>query len=156
MIKITIPLRFETLCLGLKPDIVKGPDNKYLHKISTSEQKSYHKEWLIKNPPTIEDWIKVVQDIFKMEKLTFILRQEDDTFQRHWENWIRFTANISTWHWGMCKNKRRGGRWRPWFRSPLEEFSQLLFICSNHFISFFQEELCRCAWHYFHFNLQQL
>lgn len=86
------PPRFETLCLGLKLDTVKGSDSKYIYNIL--KQKSYHKELVAKSPPRIEDLIEVVQDIFKIERLTFILRCKQDKFDSHWENWIKFITTF--------------------------------------------------------------
>lgn len=33
---------------------------------------------MVKNSPSLEDWITVVHDIYMIEKLTFILRQEEE------------------------------------------------------------------------------
>lgn len=93
IMKVVIPLKFDTLCLGLTPDTVKGAENKYMYNILLlASKKAITRNWLTKNPPTVEDWIKVVQVIFKMEKVTFLLRQEQDKFESHWESWIHFTT----------------------------------------------------------------
>lgn len=91
IMKIVIPSGFETLCLGLRPDIVKGPGNKYMYNILIlASKKAITRRWLTKDSPTVEDWIKVVQDIFIMEKLTFILRLEQDKFESYWEIWVNY------------------------------------------------------------------
>lgn len=33
---------------------------------------------MVKDSPSLEDWITVVHDIYMIEKLTFILRQEEE------------------------------------------------------------------------------
>lgn len=76
IMKVVVPLTFETLCLGLIPDTVKGPKNKYIYNIlSLASKKAITRNWLSKNSPMVGDWIKVVQDIFKVEKIPFLLRQ---------------------------------------------------------------------------------
>lgn len=45
IMKVMIPLKFETLCLGRIPDTVKGPENKYIHNILLlASKKSHHEE----------------------------------------------------------------------------------------------------------------
>lgn len=79
---IVIPSGFEALYLGLRPDTVKGSQHKYMYNILLlASKKAITRRWLTKDPPTVKDWIKVVQDIFVMEKLTFTLRLERDKFE---------------------------------------------------------------------------
>ena len=93
--KIVIPPDFETLCLGLRPDTVKGSEDIYMYNILLlASKKTITRKWLLKDSPTVEDWIKVVQDIFVMERLTFILRLEQDTFENYWKNWINFISTF--------------------------------------------------------------
>lgn len=62
--------------MGLRPDTVMGLENKYMYSILLLEsKKAIRRKWLT-DTPTLEDWVSVVQDIFKMESLTFILRLE--------------------------------------------------------------------------------
>lgn len=57
-------------------------------------KKAITRNWLVKDSPTVGDWIKVVQDIFIMEKLTFILRLQQDEFENYWKIWINFITNF--------------------------------------------------------------
>ena len=92
--KIVIPSGFETLYLGLRPDTVKGPDNRYMYNILLlASTKAITRKWLVKDSPTIEDWIRVVKDIFTMEKLTYILRLEQEKFESYWKVWINYLTN---------------------------------------------------------------
>ena len=64
IMKVVIPLKFETVCLGLMPDTVKGPENKYLHNIlSLASKKSYHKELVVKE---ISNRLRFLLRLFKM------------------------------------------------------------------------------------------
>lgn len=72
-----IPSGFEALYLGSRPDTAKGSEHKYMYNILRLASKEViTRRWLTKEPPTVKDRIKVVQDIFVMEKLTFTLRPE--------------------------------------------------------------------------------
>lgn len=94
IMKIVIPSGFETLYLGLRPDTVKGPENRYMYNILLlASTKAITRKWLVKDSPTIEDWIRVVKDIFTMEKLTFILRLEQEKFKSYWKGWTNYLTN---------------------------------------------------------------
>ena len=83
IMKKVIPSGFETLCLGLRTDTVKGAENKYKILLLASK-KAITRKWLAEDPPTVGDWIKVVLDIYI--KLTFILRLDQDKFESYWKN----------------------------------------------------------------------
>ena len=54
-----IPSEFETLCLGLRPDTVKGSENKYLYNILLlASKKAITRKWLVKDSHTVEDGSK--------------------------------------------------------------------------------------------------
>lgn len=58
------------------------PENVWMYNILLlASKKAITKRWLAKDSPTIEDWLKVVQDIFVMEKLTFPLSLEQGRFE---------------------------------------------------------------------------
>ncbi len=93
IMRIVIPSTFEALYLGLRPDTVKGFESKYMYNILLlASKKAITRRWLTKDPPSVKDWIRVVQDIFEMEKLTFILRLEQDRFESLWNIWINYIA----------------------------------------------------------------
>ena len=56
IMKIVIPPEFETLCLGLRPDTVKGSENIYMYNILLlASKKAITRKWLVKDSPTVED-----------------------------------------------------------------------------------------------------
>lgn len=45
--------------------------------------------------PTVEDWFNVIHDISVMEKLTCVLRLEQDKFESCiWDSFIEFVSHI--------------------------------------------------------------
>ena len=43
-------------------------------------------------PPTMDDWFGIILEIFKMEKLTYFLRNQKVWFYQIWSKWIAFIA----------------------------------------------------------------
>ncbi len=43
-------------------------------------------------PPTLDDWIGIILEIFRMEELTYRLRTQQNKFYQIWNNWILFIA----------------------------------------------------------------
>ena len=45
-----------------------------------ASKKSVSRKWLKIEPPTIDEWIEVVYEIYAMEKKSFSLKVENETF----------------------------------------------------------------------------
>ena len=45
-----------------------------------ASKKSVSRKWLKIEPPTIDEWIEVVYEIYAMEKISFSLKVENETF----------------------------------------------------------------------------
>lgn len=53
----------------------------YLIKVLlAASKKAVTRNWLNVNTPKQEQWLEIVQDIFVMEKLTYLLRVKENTF----------------------------------------------------------------------------
>lgn len=50
-------------------------------------KKSITRRWLTETVPTMEDWINVVHVIYKIEKLSYLMRLDLGTFEKYWESW---------------------------------------------------------------------
>ena len=57
-------------------------------------KKAITRKWLKTDTPNIEDWIEVMLNIYRMEKLTFLSRLKTDTFNNYWENWVDFMSTL--------------------------------------------------------------
>ncbi len=65
--------------------------DKYLMKILLiGEKKAVTRKWLQPNALTLEDWQETVHEIYIMERLTFALKLQSETFKRWWSKWIRY------------------------------------------------------------------
>ena len=85
-----LPLNCTLLLLGDIPEEILTPD-KYLIKIFlAASKKAITRRWLQQDPPTKEDWIAIIKEIYTMERLTFILRLQEDKSDTYWEKWILF------------------------------------------------------------------
>ena len=49
-----------------------------------ASKKSVSRKWLKIEPPTIDEWIEVVYEIYVMEKISFSLKVENETFYNIW------------------------------------------------------------------------
>lgn len=66
--------------------------DKYLIK------KAIARRWLIKEPPTKEEWVGIVKEIYNMEKLTFSLNLCMDKFTNYWRKWTSHFGTEASIH----------------------------------------------------------
>lgn len=84
---------FQTLYLGKRPAELKGCGKKYMYNILlVAAKKSITRRWLSETTPTVDDWVNIVNDIYKLEKLTYLMRLDLDTFEKYWKSWREFVA----------------------------------------------------------------
>ncbi len=61
-------------------------DDLYLTKVLlAASKKAVTRNWLNVNTSKGEQWLEIVQDIFVMEKLTYLLRVKENTFKKNWK-----------------------------------------------------------------------
>ena len=87
-----IPLSFDVLYLGHVPFFECRRKIKQLQILLVASKKSITRRWLSPIQPTLEDWIGIILEIFRMEKLTYQIRLQKDKFYQIWNNWISFIA----------------------------------------------------------------
>ena len=85
----TIPFRFDVLYLGNVPQTVRSTDRALMLTLLTASKKAITRKWLEPQPPSIENWIDIIHQIYTMEKLTYSLRLQQDRFSDIWSGWIR-------------------------------------------------------------------
>lgn len=82
----TLPFQFHTYIFGMTK---MKTDDTYLYRILiTAAKKAITRRWLLPDPPSTEHWTDIVNDIYQMEKMTFSLRLQMNTFLRLWSKWI--------------------------------------------------------------------
>ena len=84
------------MCLGNLSDVV-NKDDQYLVKILLiAARKAITQRWLKPEPPSQTLWMEVVQEIYTMEKMTFVLRLKEGEFKEKWDKWISYKISKNT------------------------------------------------------------
>lgn len=77
-------------------------DQKLLTKLLASTKKATMRKWLKIEPPTIDEWIEIVHEIYVMEKISFYLKVGKEKAYRIWTKWIECVKPVmSDFHW-LC------------------------------------------------------
>ena len=93
--KVIIPCRFDTLYIGnISFDSWDYRDKKLLLILLVASKKAISRRWLKQDSPTIGEWLDVVHDIYKMEKLSYSLKIQTDKFSRIWSKWTGYVEHI--------------------------------------------------------------
>lgn len=80
-----IPKTCSVMYLGNIGDVVMREDFYLIKVLLAASKKAVTRNWLNVNTPKQEQWLEIVQDIFVMEKFTYLLRVKEDTFKKNWE-----------------------------------------------------------------------
>lgn len=89
--RVHIPCRFDTLYIGnLSFDLWDYGDKKLLLILLVASKKAISRRWLKQDPPTIGEWLDVVHDIYTMEKLSYSLKIQVNTFMKIWSKWTGY------------------------------------------------------------------
>lgn len=59
-----------------------------------ASNKSITRRWLTETVPTIKDWVNIVHDVCKGEKLSYLMRLDLGTFEKYWESWQKYVAPV--------------------------------------------------------------
>lgn len=92
---VTIPFVFSMLFMGnFQFEGWNWADRKMMMILMVASKKSITRKWLKPDPPTEEDWLDVLYDIYKMEKITFSIRLQSEKFVRIWNKWFAYVKPI--------------------------------------------------------------
>ena len=85
-----VPMTCSFLLFGDIPEDWLTSD-KYLIKILlAASKKAITRHWYQQEPPTKANWMDVIKEIYSMEKLTLVLRLQEERSQELWEKWTFF------------------------------------------------------------------
>ena len=56
--------------------------------LSAADRTAITRKWLKPEIPTIDDWTGTIYNIYRMERITFTIRQQQNKFLKKWESWI--------------------------------------------------------------------
>lgn len=89
-----ISLSCLVLYLGDIPAGMMSSD-KYLLKILTvAAKKAITRKWLQIEPPSVDKWLGIIEEIHEMERLTFLLRLRSDLYVARWSKWTAFLPKV--------------------------------------------------------------
>lgn len=92
---INFPFSFETIYLcNVEMDGFSFKEKKLLYILLAASKKAVTRKWLQPEQPEIEDWINIVQDIYKMEKLSAGLKLQLDSFYKTWSKWMKYVKPV--------------------------------------------------------------
>ena len=86
-----LPLQFSTLFLG-NADLQVTADEYLFDILITAGKKALTRRWLLPDPPTIQEWISIGNDIHLMERIASSLRLQNITFTKRWAKWVNYTG----------------------------------------------------------------
>ena len=92
-----IPGNFLNLYLGYLPSEDVAAADRYLVRILLiAAKKAITRKWLQEEPPTLKNWLEITEEIYVMERLTYLLRLRMGIFQKKWAKWIVYNGGRDT------------------------------------------------------------
>uniref|UniRef100_A0A3B5R1I6 Reverse transcriptase domain-containing protein n=1 Tax=Xiphophorus maculatus TaxID=8083 RepID=A0A3B5R1I6_XIPMA len=89
------PLTFECIFLcNIPVDKLNHNDQKLLFILLAGSKKALTRKWLKREPPTTDDWINVVKEIYVLERLSFSINVQRDTFYKIWSKWTEYVKPV--------------------------------------------------------------
>ena len=85
------------LYLGIMTGNVVLKDDRYILKIMlVACKKAITRKWYRTDPPTQEDWMKIMDEIHIMEQMTHKIRTQEDQCCLKWEKWTEYIKTTIT------------------------------------------------------------
>ncbi len=93
--RVDIPLRCVTIYFGdISFDGWNNNDKKLVQILLTASKKAITRKWLKPTPPTIDEWIDIIYEIYVMERLSFSLKVQKEKFYKIWTKWTEYVKPI--------------------------------------------------------------
>ena len=90
-----IPFRCDSIYLGNIPfEMWNSKDKKLALILLVASKKAITRKWLKPDPPTENEWMDVIHDIYIMEKLSASLNMQKELFNQIWAKWIEYVKPI--------------------------------------------------------------
>ena len=83
-----IPLNWDEFLFGLVHSIPSNLKTKQLFGILTvAAKKAITRKWLKADIPSLDNWYDKIHEIYIMERITFSMRLQENTFEEIWKKW---------------------------------------------------------------------
>jgi hypothetical protein len=93
ILKYEIPKTCVVLFLGnLTHENTRGEDRYLIKVLLAASKKAITRLWYKADPPSCEQWLCIVEEIFVMERFTHKLRLQEDLFLEKWEKWTMYNT----------------------------------------------------------------
>ena len=84
------------LYLGnLVQENMQGGDLYLIKALLAASKKITTRAWYKADPPTKKQWLGVVEEIYDMERFTYILRVQERKFESRWEKWVEYKREVN-------------------------------------------------------------
>jgi len=90
--KCEIPLESKTMFFGHIPEEWPKRDKHLINILLVACKKSITRKWLSQESPTLNTWMDITMDIYKMEKITAFVNHKMENFASYWENWVKYVT----------------------------------------------------------------
>lgn len=87
-----LPNTCQVMYLGNIKEQIQKEDLYLVKIILAATKKAITKKWLHPDPLTQQDWIRIVEGISEMEKITFNIRLLGCKYDRQWRKWKAFRS----------------------------------------------------------------
>ncbi len=86
-----IPFRCDTVYMGnILFEGWNTNDKKLTQILLAAGKKAVTRKWLKPEPPTIDEWIEIIYEIYIMERLSFSLKVQKEKFYQIWTKWTEY------------------------------------------------------------------
>ena len=93
----TIPRDPLVLYLGLLPGNCIHKKDIYLFKIMILAcKKAITRNWFRADPPGTGQWLTILEEIYSVEKLTYLLKFKRKTLDNRWDRWFQYKRKIGS------------------------------------------------------------
>ena len=82
----------KTLLFGLMPQEWLKRDKYLLNILLVAGKKALTRKWLSQEGPTLNTWMDITVDIYKMERITAYVNHKMELFVSRWDNWVNYVT----------------------------------------------------------------
>lgn len=90
--KCEMPPDDKTMLFGHIPQEWWKGDKHLMNILLVASKKTLTRKWLSRESPTLNVWMEVTMDIYKMEKITAAVNHNLEQFNSRWEKWVEYVT----------------------------------------------------------------